>query len=261
MAKKAAKRKARGTSSVLIQELRKLANVLDTSGLCPDVSPLQGGIREWKNAYSNGWHYSIENLLFHRVPSAKCLPSNLIELTCRLSADVQGYFDPAPAADPLRHVSLEITLEALGSNKERLIHSWHFDRHVGDPKKAPGETEAAHPRYHFHFGGNRMRAFAAQNQLQWFPHVLLLEGPRPAHPPLDGVLAIDFLLSNFFASAWRRLRETTDYVQVIASAQRRLWKPYADVLPTHWNFDGGPDADSRWAPMDCWPHLVKAASA
>src|SRR5438132_1299584 len=124
MAKKAARRNAREIDSQLIQELRRLASVLDARQLCPDVSPLQRGISDWSDGSVTGWHYAIENLLFHRVPAGKCFPPELIELTCRFSADVRGYHEPEPSQDPLRHVSLEMTLEALDTNSERLIHSW-----------------------------------------------------------------------------------------------------------------------------------------
>ena len=256
MAIKAAARRARETSASLVRELRKLAAVLDARRLCPDVSPLQTGIAEWSDRVSRGWRYNIDNLLFHRVPSDKCFPANILELTCRFSADVRGYYEPEPLSDPLQTVSVEITLEALSIKGERLIHGWHFDRHVGDPSKKPGDTEAAHPRYHFHFGGNRMRAFARENNLSSFPHLLLFDGPRPAHPPLDAILAIDFLLSNFFAAEWRALRNNAEYNSVLSSAQRRLWKPYADVLPNHWAAANAVDRENQWQPEDCWPNLV-----
>lgn len=256
MASKAQKRRARETNSVLLAELRRLAVVLEAQRLCPDVSPLQRGIGEWSEDGVTGWRYTIDNLLFHRVPIDRCFPMNVLELTCRFYAEVRGFYDVRPTADPLRHVSVEITLEALAADRNKLIHSWHFDRHVGDASKPPGDTEAAHPRYHFHFGGNRMRTFAKENNLNWFPHVILFEGPRPAHPPLDGILAIDFVLSNFFAADWRALRRMPEYIGVVNAAQTRLWKPYANTLPTHWISVPKSESKPEWRSTDCWPNLI-----
>ena len=257
MAKKAAARRAREIDAQLSRELRKIAEVLDARRICPDVTPLQAGVVFLQQNDRPGWSYRINDLLFHNIePPRKCLPKHLLGLACRLTANVRGYYDVAEDEDPLSHVEIEITLEARDSDGRRLISSWHFDRHVAESDDAVQEhpEQPTHPRYHFHFGGNRMTAFAAQNDLTSFPHLLLIDGPRPAHPPLDAILAIDFVLSNFLASHWRSLRELVDYADVVASAQRRLWKPYADALPKHWQ---APAAAKSWVPSDCWPNLFR----
>ncbi len=261
MAKKAAARRAREIDAQLSRELRKIAHILDGRRICPDVTPLQAGITFLQQNERPGWSYGINDLLFHNIiPPRKSLPKDLLDLACRLTANVRGYYDIEDGEDPLSHVAIEITLEARSSDNRRLISSWHFDRHVAESDDALQEhpDQAAHPRYHFHFGGDRMASFAEQNGPDSFPHLLLMDGPRPAHPPLDAILAIDFVLANFLASHWRSLRELVDYAEVVGSAQRRLWKPYADALPKHWS---SPASAAAWVPSDCWPSLFVASGA
>lgn len=98
--------------------------------------------------------------------------------------------------------------------------SWHFDLHEdgNDPK-------FNHPLYHAHFGGKEIN----QGQLK-YGNVLIIESPRLLHPPMDIILAIDFVLGNFYSrntcKAYNTLLEAPLYHKMVKNSRERFWRPY-----------------------------------
>lgn len=65
--------------------------------------------------------------------------------------------------------------------------------------------------------------------------VLLLPAPRISYPPMDIVLGIDFILSNFVEKkVYNELRCDPQYKSAVKNAQARLWKPYILSLAHFW---------------------------
>jgi hypothetical protein len=54
------------------------------------------------------------------------------------------------------------------------------------------------------------------------------------HPPMDGILAIDFLLANYAGTTWMLLRDNAQYVNLIAPQFERIWKPYFSSVAGSW---------------------------
>jgi hypothetical protein len=238
------------------KEWSELSRILRELSVCADTGPLDSPVY---GLDTYGCFLEMTNLVLRFSPAAlKCLPSNLEELDCRLSARVglpYGLSDDDICKDPLSNLSVEIELRGMTSTGEFLIHCWHLDRHPEYPAGKKGEIgiSAAHPRYHFHFGGRRIKQFAGEMGLDSLGAIMLFDGPRLPHPPLDAVLAVDMLFSNFSPLAWTKLRESADYVRLIAISQKRLWRPYARSLVSHWGEDGN---KSGWLATDPWPHLL-----
>ena len=66
-------------------------------------------------------------------------------------------------------------------------------------------------------------------------NVLLLPTPRISHPPMDIVLGIDFVLSNFVkAEIYKKIQSNSQYKAAVRKAQEKLWKPYMLSLAHHW---------------------------
>jgi hypothetical protein len=138
--------------------------------------------------------------------------------------------------DPIRPVSrgnihvpgfsLQLVITIGDSDGHIAKASWHFDRHPdkksdGKPDKNP---DFNHPLYHLHFGGKEIN----QGQIE-YGEVLLLESPRILHPPMDIVLAVDFVLGNFYSRSSGKVNELRDnplYQKLVKNAQNRFWKPY-----------------------------------
>lgn len=138
--------------------------------------------------------------------------------------------DSHPHKDPIHEYQLQLVLKV--SNLETLLAkcSWHFEKH---PDKKPdgspeNEPEFLHPLYHLHFGGYEM---TDEDKGLEFGNVLLVEAPRIMHPPMDIVLAVDFVIKNFYSchscQPLISLVTDPDYIRIVKNARERFWKPFA----------------------------------
>ena len=76
-----------------------------------------------------------------------------------------------------------VTVE--GKNQNGLFKSsWHLDYDNNNVQ------DFIHPHFHITWGGNKMKDLN-------LGEVLLLPTPRFSYPPMDIVLGVDFILSNF----------------------------------------------------------------
>jgi hypothetical protein len=101
---------------------------------------------------------------------------------------------------------------------------WHFDRHMGSPEDQPS---AIHPLYHVQYGGREMQALE-------LGQILLCDAPRLIHPPMDAILAVDFVASNFLYDSWLRLRQDHGYVRLVAKSYREFWLPWFSCISDAW---------------------------
>ncbi len=64
--------------------------------------------------------------------------------------------------------------------------------------------------------------------------LLLLESPRLDHKPLDGILAVNFVLANFLGLAWQGLLNSEDgrYAELVREAEKRCHLAYCKVALT-----------------------------
>jgi hypothetical protein len=80
--------------------------------------------------------------------------------------------------------------------------------------------------YHLQYGGDKLtndEDFCTGN-------VLFSDAPRVMHPPMDIVLAIDFVLANYYSfhlcDDYHRLLMDEGYQKIVNNAKKRFWKPY-----------------------------------
>lgn len=129
------------------------------------------------------------------------------------------------AYDLLRQVCVEFqidTFQQVGSDLEDLRAAWHIDTHLFTETR----SHAAHPRFHFQVGGNRLKSLDANIR-----GVLMPEAPRMPCAPLDAILAVDFILAHYCGNGWKDLREAEPrYGQVRKSPMQRYWFPYFRIL-------------------------------
>ena len=190
----------------------------------------------------NEWRYEVPDLIF-----SVAVPQGVVPRDCGSGLDVKFNLSLKgsclPSGDDDGLIDLILDLE-ISSPEKGYICAWHFDRHIG--KDGDNVTEA-HPLYHFQHGG---KALAGLDDI--FGMSLMLPAPRLPFPPMDAILAIDFVLSNFSGDAWNRLRNDTAYLRLLRSAQLRFWKPYMVRLATWWA--PGPKSDA-WVDQ-IFPHLA-----
>lgn len=64
--------------------------------------------------------------------------------------------------------------------------------------------------------------------------VILADTPRIAHLPMDAILGIDFVLTNFWDTSVLSFRNEGAYINLLTESQKNLWKPYIDTLHGFW---------------------------
>lgn len=138
---------------------------------------------------------------------------------------------------------LRNTDETLGGNYVMQLHvtgqesekqymcSWHLDLDPGT------ERRYMHPRYHLTYGGKNMRDELKQDK-ESFGKLLLMATPRIPMAPLDGILAIDFVLNHFYKNDMIiDVLNDSRYKEAVRASQTRIWGPYYKSI--HEYFTGG----------------------
>ncbi|WP_334044351.1 hypothetical protein [Burkholderia ambifaria] len=235
-------------ASDIAADLRMLGDILFREQICLDIQALEEAARICSQSAKDEWQYHFTDLVLDvGGTGVKCYPTNLREIKCRLDVKVGGKCIPgSTAGDPLFNTMVSIILKSI-DHKSGITYSqaWHLDR---QPDRAT--PHCAHPRYHINFGGRRLTELLDGSPGPQYTNLLLIDSPRMAHAPLDGILAIDFILSNLAGPKWKVLRTDPDYVRVISAAQERLWRPYVNALAAHMN-----RTHSLWNALEVWPQL------
>lgn len=131
--------------------------------------------------------------------------------------------------DPIQEYQIQLILTVRDLEKLLAKSAWHFEKHPdrkadGTPENSP---EFHHPLYHLHFGGYEM----TEDEEVEFGNILVLEAPRIMHPPMDIVLAVDFVLNNFYSchacQPFINLLKDPEYFRIVEKARDRFLKPFA----------------------------------
>jgi hypothetical protein len=203
---------------------------------------------------SSSWGYHVSSLPFLGYePSNDLRPKSAKEnaLYLEIELKIAGSCDrlEESSKDPLH--KLEFDLLVWGRNEDRhLLSAWHLDRHIFEKGDS---MYSDHPRYHFQFGGERL-----WGEVGDYGDLLVPEPPRIAFPPMDAILAVNFVLANYFGDEWKRLVDDEEgedeYRDLVVDAQKRLWRPYSRALSSAWQ--SGPYDDLAWSPDTIWPQLI-----
>jgi len=248
-------------------ELYELAALLDTYDLTPDSGPLRdagslclGATRtahpDALDAGRTYWGYRIEGLQLRLGKQRHCRPraAEGESLVGILSVEVEEYLPEEIGAvgdsfDHIRRLDARFrcdTQAILEGSAHQLRAAWHVDTHLHTAEA----SSAVHPRFHFQSGGTEMAE--VDHAIRG---ALLLEAPRPALAPLDGILAIDFVLSHYHGPIWEDLRLMDPrYARLRAPSMRRYWGPYFRLLAEALEGEDAVEQGSRAAHL--LPNLV-----
>jgi hypothetical protein len=221
--------KARHFRSQRAEELRHLARILQEADLVRDASPLLSAAAQCGDQGRLSWGYEFAGLEFtlagaglrHTKPDGATL--DLVELGVLLNGPC---LDEDALDDPFTQLNVNIVVTGWDANANSLMTAWHLDKHEGS------ESKLHHPDYHFHYGGEKVWASATAVAGFSYGSLLLLESPRLDHKPLDGILAVDFVLANFLGSAWRELKEDGRYIDLVREAEKRCHLAYCQAALT-----------------------------
>lgn len=216
-----------------------MAGLLESEGLTPDAAPLRdaageclGGIRTVRAALPDKgreyWGYEIADLRLNLETQRHCRPRKAVmrDISGLLSVRVEEYVPEAAeevgAGFPLLRTLntdfvFDVVLEVDGESHP-LRSAWHIDTH---PYTGTA-SRSVHPRFHYQIGGDKLDDIDDRIR-----GVFLPEAPRMPCAPLDGLLAIDFILSHYCGEHWALLRDLEPrYGAVRRPPMRRYWQPY-----------------------------------
>lgn len=215
----------------LATSLRNMGTLLNRHGVCIDVSPLHSAAAQVAtgNPRNRFWSYDIQNLAFRVAVPRSIAPKYASDFRIDLSLRLSGDFT-ADAADQFTAMEINVEKYAQGATGQQLKSAWHFDRHIIDTSTDdPYMTDDIHPLYHFQFGGANMGSIS-----QNLGGTFLVDPPRLMHPPMDGILAIDFVLSNYEGKTWKALREEHQYMNLVDAKLAQIWKPFFSSVSNSW---------------------------
>lgn len=231
-------------------ELSEASDALKSLGIVLDDKPIHDAAQQVLGSRAGFWHYQVAQLLIEVGGAGlKYFPTHLTSggiTHCRLDMTVLGFESTSDDDhDPLKHNDVQIFLSRTVGAKTYSA-AWHFDAQGNR-----GASHCIHPRYHLTFGGRQLNPqLATDNGKHQISNLMLLDSPRLAHPPMDLLLAVDFVLSHFAGPKWASARQDAEYKRLLRVSQRRLWNPY--FAATSKVCAGGANA---WSPSP-WPQLV-----
>lgn len=228
----------------------KLANVLDD--LIETLESFYGnGVRDIA-----GLKQAVSRLKI-RVTDPKNNPRPLTIHIGRLSFDIQGNHKhtlPLGVVDSILTLSIKICfrsnlvsfndiqemnvdfeLSSVTTDGKSVKSAWHLDYH-----DVQGNEHFSHPQFHFQFGGKRLRESMCYDNSHFDTgELLLMESPRIMHPPMDPILAVDFVFGNFLGDKyWKALRQKQRFVRIHNESKELFWKPYFEEVSGYFSHPG-----------------------
>lgn len=228
----------------IARDLQKMENFLWNEFPNSDFSSIQSAITELNNSKyipqvnnvescRDRWGYDAADLLFRFASSPdKSKPHPIQNVELVLSISVRGNVnDLNTFKDPLEQLKFDIVIRGKHDGKD-LIATYHLDRHIEEIGDNP--SLEPHPKYHFQFGGKKM--MEEYNVNLDTGNIMFLNPPRIPHHPMELILGVDFIISNFFPQRWKNLTENVDeYNNLIEKYQGLFVKYYTLNLASYWN--------------------------
>lgn len=256
------------TRKKLATDLRKLSDVLYRYLPSAEIDSLESAISQLRDesfipqipdkaSNNNLWGYNLNRIIFkfESIPR-HTIPCNCKDLKIVLDLKAVGDSnDPNKLNDPLKWLEFNIVIEAtkFSADKNKQVKiSYHLDRHIIGGEG--NDSEFPHPIYHFQFGGRKL---TEEKEIDT-GDLLVLDSPRIGHYPMEAILGIDFILSNFFPKTWKEIRtESSEYNNLIEEYQEQFIKPYIHTHSSHWKYTyESIDNTAIWNPVMICPQLT-----
>jgi hypothetical protein len=231
----------------LSSDLQTLSSILSSEhNICISTAGINQIASKLKS--SKEFEYELSPLEFKFIDYPKHLShTNIDNLRLKFSIKLKGDGKKIPNyEDPLN--SLEFNIWIFGTNKNNpsseLFYSLHFDRHI----EGENPSKEIHPIYHFQFGGRKIDDNATDRG-----QALFMDVPRIMYHPMDIILGIDFLLSNFFPKVWEKFKKNGTYNNIMQKYQSYFVYPYFKTITKHFE----ESITQPWKTKDIYPQLVE----
>lgn len=202
------------------------------------IPTLKNGTRD-----QNYWGYDIEDFVIPVQTIRHIRPQGIKEVSITLTMKVIAHYNEwSTLSDPLAELNFNVVIRGVG--KESSYSGFHIDRH----DMSSSSTEP-HPIYHLQYLVNPLDSDDFN-----YGSVLHLDTPRIMHYPMDFILGVGFLTSNFYPTAFEVLLDDGIFTGLYREYQERIWKPFAHTMASHWDFD---KANIVWKPTSTLcPYLI-----
>ncbi len=230
----------------LLEDIQKIATSLelfhiDTSSIYSAISNLRNNSSEVGYILKPMVFNFDNNLRYPKVKSHKDIENLELYFDMKINMDFDSFQDNK---DPFSEFLFNIKI--FGNTTEnpetKLVYTLHFDKHDGSVSPMP------HPSYHFQLGGRELK-----DNITDYGQALFLDSPRIMHHPMELILSIDFILSNFFPLIWQEIRKSPDYFDVLKKYQKQFIKPYFKSIVEHFDDHVVPS----WNSIDIYPQLIE----
>lgn len=231
------------------KDLRQLTQLLSrvvggdvtTSVLETVISQLQNKdfIPKLKDGSTNEniWGYDVEDFKMPLDTLSHVKPQDIIKgeviLNMKLRAKIEHW---NTFNDPFIELAYNVMIKGVG---QKTYHfGFHIDKHVGNVN-----TKEPHPIYHLQYNFNPTKSNNPN-----LGDLFYIDTPRIMHKPVDFILGIGFLTSNFYPIAFESLIDEREFVKLQQSYQTAIWKPYFHTLANQWK----PFAEANivWNPIN-----------
>ncbi|WP_343539460.1 hypothetical protein [Sphingobacterium thalpophilum] len=171
----------------------------------------------------NIWGYDIENFKMPLDTLSHVKPQDITKgeviLNMKLRANIEHW---NTFHDPFVELAYNVMIKGVG---EKTYHfGFHIDKHMGD-----ANSKEPHPIYHLQYNFNPTKSSNPN-----LGDLFYIDTPRIMHKPVDFILGIGFLTSNFYPIAFEILKEEREFVKLQESYQQAIWKPYFHTLANQW---------------------------
>lgn len=230
----------------MLQDLKSLAKLLEKhkfkengtieisklEELITDVESKLDGKKKKKMVFAT----KNEGIAFHTLTtgmSANPATKNQ-KLDLYLSMSYEYHSEEAEVDEKMKHYTLNLHIKGVQKNNpSKHDFGWHQDgfeeMRLEVKKKKKRKLHFIHPYYHFHAGGTAIAGKGPGS-------LMMLSSPRLPHPPMDIVLAVNFIICHFYSTQETRFAkemgifEDDDYKQLVERSATRLYKPYYDEI-------------------------------
>ena len=224
-------------------ELFELAALLTDNSLTPDAGPISDAASQClseprvsrNKAFDIGreyWGYDIVDLRINLEEQQHCRPRRAAAsgLVGVINVSVEQYVPNESGMvercyDLIRGIQVDFRIETLISiegTRHPFRAAWHIDTH----QHTGTASTSIHPRFHIQLGGRGL-----EDVDDLIRGVFIPDAPRLPIVPLDGPLAIDFILSNYCGVVWEDFRDMEPrYGRMRRPAMQRYWRPYFETL-------------------------------
>lgn len=194
-----------------------------------------------------GWIYEVDNIIIdltkERVKQIRNLKPtgkiNTIKIYIRVYGEGCGEtwsnLEEMNYKDCKRYVfdKLNFNVKVVGFPKDNsdgfneYISGFHIDMVTNEDTENFDSDSLVHPLHHAQFGFK-------EDKEDSFGRMMLMNTPRLLHPPLDIILGIDYILSNFAIDLQKKLRSNQQYISLLKKYQKIIWKPYFESIASFW---------------------------